>query len=138
MNLHGKILLVLAGIFAASSIMLASIGAHLAAETLSINQLTDTFDKAVEYSQFNALALLGIAALCQVCTNSNYKNRFHWAGYCIALGGLIFQTSLFAYTLAGMKWLTVVTPVGGVLMISGWILLALFAFKSQTPTRNSD
>ena len=133
MNRHSKILLVTASLFAASSIILASIGAHVAADSLSASQLTDTFNKAVDYSIYNAITLLGIAVLCQVCINSDCNSRFHWAGYCIALGGFIFQTSLFLYTLAGMNSLTKITPAGGILMISGWILLGLFAvFTSKT------
>ena len=133
MNGHSKMLLVIASLFAASSLILASAGAHIAAETLSTNQLTDTFNKAVSYSYYNAISLLGIAVLCQVCINANCKNRFHWAGYCIALGGLIFQSSLFLYTLAGMKWVTTITPSGGLLMILGWILLGvLTVYTSKT------
>ena len=127
MNCHSKILLVIASLFAASSIMLASIGAHIAADLLSTGQLTDTFNKAVDYSYYNAITLMGIAVLCEFCINSNCKSRFHWAGYCIALGGFIFQTSLFLYTLAGMKWLTTLTPFGGILMISGWLAIGVFA-----------
>lgn len=132
MQKHSKILLVIACIYAASSIILASLGAHLAADFLSIKQLTDTFNKAVEYSQFNALALIGIAVLCQVCAHGRIKNRYHWAGYCIAVGGFVFQTSLFLYTLADMAWLTSVTPLGGILMISGWVFLAILALFSHS------
>ena len=100
---------------------MASIGAHTAHEMLSANSLIETFNKAVDYSFYNACALIGVAILCQLFE----QNRFHWAGYNIALGGFIFQSSLFLYTLADMKWLTVVTPIGGMLMILGWILLGI-------------
>ena len=136
MNSHSKILLVIASLFAASSILLASVGAHVAAEALIANQLTDTFNKAVNYSIYNAITLLGIAVLCQLCLYSNCNSKFHWAGYCIGLGGFIFQTSLFLYTLAGMKWLTKITPTGGILMIIGWLLLGILAiFSSKIQTR---
>ena len=100
---------------------MASIGAHTAHEMLSANNLMETFNKAVDYSIYNSLTLIGLAILCQLFE----EHRFHWAGYSIALGGFIFQTSLFLYTLAGMKWLTVTTPLGGMLMILGWILIGV-------------
>ena len=110
---------------------MASVGAHIAAGSLSASQLTDTFNKAIDYSYYNAISLLSIAVLCEVCTQGGYKNSFHWAGYCIALGGFIFQTSLFLYTLAGMKSLTALTPYGGILMISGWLALGVFAIFAK-------
>lgn len=130
-NIHSRILLVIASLFAASSIILASIGAHALADYLRAGQLTDTYDKAVDYSYYNALTLLGIAILCQVFKQANFNNCLHWAGYCIAAGGFIFQTSLFLYTLAGFKWLTGITPLGGILMILGWILLGVLSLRYQ-------
>ncbi len=100
---------------------MASIGAHPAYEILTANNQVETFNKAVDYSIYNALALIGLAILCQLFED----HRFHWAGYSIALGGFVFQTSLFLYTLADMKWLTAITPIGGVLMILGWIFIGL-------------
>jgi len=114
-------LLLIASLFGASSIVLASIGAHGAYESLSANNLLDTFSKAVDYSFYNAIALIGLAVLSQLIA----QHRFYLAGYCIALGGFIFQTSLFLYTLAGMKWLTNLTPFGGMLMILGWIMIGV-------------
>ncbi len=129
MGVHSKILLVFACLFAASSIILASVGAHIATDFLHEGQLTDTFNKAVDYSYYNALTVLGIAILGEVCRNANINNRFHWAGYTIAAGGFIFQTSLFLYTLAGIKWMTSLTPAGGMLMILGWLLLAVLSLS---------
>lgn len=121
MNKHCKNLLLVASLFGASSIILASIGAHGAYEGLSANNLLETFSKAVDYSFYNAIALIGLAVLSQLFE----KHHFHLAGYSIALGGFIFQTSLFLYTLAGMKWLTSFTPFGGMLMILGWIMVGV-------------
>ena len=136
MNRHSKILLVLASLFATSSIILASVGAHAGADALIAKQLTDTFDKAVDYSIYNAISLLGIAGLCQICINSSITHRFHWAGYCIAMGGFIFQTSLFLYTLADMKWLIPFTPLGGMLMILGWFMLGVMALFLKKKSAN--
>ena len=126
MNKHCKNLLLVASLFGASSIILASIGAHGAYENLSANSLLETFSKAVDYSFYNAIALIALALLSQLFE----KHRFHLAGYSIALGGFIFQTSLFLYTLAGMKWLTSFTPFGGMLMILGWVMIGIVTLRS--------
>ena len=51
------------------------------------------------------------------------------AGYgavavCFALGILLFSGSLYAYALSGVRALGMITPVGGLLFLAGWALLA--------------
>jgi uncharacterized membrane protein YgdD (TMEM256/DUF423 family) len=41
------------------------------------------------------------------------------------LGTLIFSGCLYALVLSGQTWLGAVVPIGGVLMIVGWVLLAV-------------
>lgn len=115
---------------------MASIGAHIAGALLATERMANAFDKAVDYGFYNAVALTGIAVLCELCTISERKHKFHWAGYAIALGGFIFQTSLFLYTLAGVKWLTQITPSGGILMILGWMLLGFFTLTASKDSRS--
>lgn len=46
---------------------------------------------------------------------------------CFTGGILVFSGSLYALCLTGMKWLGAITPVGGLLMMLGWLLLVLSA-----------
>ena len=39
-------------------------------------------------------------------------------------GGLIFSATLYLMAVGGPRWLGAVTPIGGVLMIAGWAVLA--------------
>lgn len=107
---------------------MASIGSHGLHEQLAAGNLLNAFDKAVDYGLYNAIALIGLALLCQVFA----VNRFHWAGYCLALGGFIFQTSLYLYTVAETNWITALTPFGGMLMILGWLLIGIFAVLTKS------
>lgn len=52
------------------------------------------------------------------------------AGWIAATGGLIFSASLAAIALASLPVAGAVAPVGGFLMIMGWLLLLLVAFRS--------
>jgi uncharacterized membrane protein YgdD (TMEM256/DUF423 family) len=56
------------------------------------------------------------------------------AGWLAAAGGLVFCLALSAVALAGLRVMGVVAPIGGVLMISAWLLLAVTALRSQTVT----
>ena len=46
------------------------------------------------------------------------------------LGSLIFAGSLFALVLTGVTWLGAITPIGGVLLVVGWLLIAWRGIKS--------
>ena len=72
-----------------------------------------------EYQMIHAVAAL-VAA------------RLHGAGRAGALllcGSILFAGTLYAMALGGPPWLGAVTPVGGLGMIAGWILLGLMASK---------
>ena len=45
------------------------------------------------------------------------------AGSLFALGVLLFSGSLYALALSGVRGLGAITPVGGVLLLGGWICL---------------
>jgi uncharacterized membrane protein YgdD (TMEM256/DUF423 family) len=50
-------------------------------------------------------------------------------GWCFVAGTVIFSGSLYALTLTGVRGLGAITPVGGVLFLAGWLLLALAAWR---------
>jgi len=46
------------------------------------------------------------------------------AGWSFLLGTAIFSGSLYAMVLGGPRWLGAITPIGGVLLIGGWLFFA--------------
>jgi uncharacterized membrane protein YgdD (TMEM256/DUF423 family) len=40
---------------------------------------------------------------------------------------LIFSGSLYILSVTGLRWLGAITPIGGVLMLVGWLALAVAA-----------
>ena len=44
------------------------------------------------------------------------------------LGIVLFSGSLYGLALGGWKWLGPITPIGGLLLLAGWLMLALAAF----------
>ncbi len=123
---HQKIQLMFAALFGALSIIMASVGAHALHEQLQSAHLLVTFHKAVDYAMYHALALMAIVVLQQCFP----KVRFWLVGYLWVLGTVLFSGSLFLHTVAGWHRLTALTPVGGTLMIVGWLLLAIFAYRT--------
>ncbi len=53
------------------------------------------------------------------------------AGWLAAVGGLIFAIALSMIALLSLPVMGAVAPIGGLLMIGGWLLLAVAAFRSK-------
>ncbi|HXU46604.1 MAG TPA: DUF423 domain-containing protein [Thermoanaerobaculia bacterium] len=105
---------------AALAVIAGAFGAHALAERLDAHALS-LWETAARYLMYASLALIlvGLAA----------AGRPHpllpAAGWALALGGAVFSGSLFALALGAPRTLGAVTPLGGLGMIGGFLLLAL-------------
>jgi len=54
------------------------------------------------------------------------------AGWMAAAGGLIFAAALASIGLLGLRVMGAVAPVGGLLMIAGWLTLLIALFRSPS------
>jgi uncharacterized membrane protein YgdD (TMEM256/DUF423 family) len=98
--------------------------AHSLESKLSADKI-DSFETAVRYQVWMGLALL----ILPVVGHFMMRN-LKWAMRLILIGVLLFSGSIYLLTLRplmGMEgslgFLGPVTPVGGVLMIVGWVVL---------------
>ena len=55
------------------------------------------------------------------------------AGWLAAAGGLIFSLALSAVALLSLSAMGAVAPIGGLLMISAWLLIGFAALRTQIP-----
>ena len=108
-----------AALLGAIGVAAGAFGAHALADRLPAADLA-IFETAVRYQLVHALAA-AIAALLPA------GRRPRLAGACFIAGIALFSGTLYALVLSGTRWLGAVTPVGGVLLIAGWILLAMSA-----------
>ncbi len=109
-------ILTFAAVLGAVAVTAGAFGAHglkdhVAPEDLAI------WETAVRYQAWHALALLACAALAPA-------RRLGGAVWCFLIGTVVFSGSLYVLVLTGARWLGAITPLGGVLMIAGWVLLA--------------
>lgn len=98
----------------AVGIALGAFGAHGLERVLEPRAL-GWWQTGVQYQLWNALGLLALGAL---------PGRPGLAAALIGAGTLVFSGSLYAMALTDARWLGMVTPVGGALMIAGWLLAA--------------
>ncbi|WP_369434605.1 DUF423 domain-containing protein [Psychromonas sp. MME1] len=84
----------------------------------------DIFKTAVSYQLFHTLTLLF------VCLFSLFyqSTMLLVSQFCFTFGIILFSGSLYCYVFTGVKVLGAITPVGGLLLISAWLLLGLSLF----------
>jgi uncharacterized membrane protein YgdD (TMEM256/DUF423 family) len=88
-------------------------GAHALREAVTADRLA-VFETAVRYQMYHALALLAVGAIG--------ADRAGWA---FLAGTTIFSGTLYLLVLTDRRWLGAITPIGGVLLLAGWVLLVL-------------
>jgi uncharacterized membrane protein YgdD (TMEM256/DUF423 family) len=89
--------------------MLAGLAPEQAAKQL------DWWKTAVAYHLPHAVAMLAVAFVAPLRTWS-------WS---LFLGGIVlFSGTLYAMALGAPRWLGAITPIGGILLIAGWLALA--------------
>lgn len=70
----------------------------------------------VQYQLWHAIALVALAAFP--------AERVKLPAILLGGGAMLFAGTLYVMALTQMRWLGAVTPLGGLLMIAGWLLLA--------------
>lgn len=119
-----KLFLLLGVINGFISVALGAFGAHGLEGKLSEKALS-TWDKAVTYQMFHTMALLVTGLLfIKVQTGGMV-----WAGWMFFAGIVLFSGSLYAYSTTGIKTFAMITPIGGLAFLIGWILLGYAVVK---------
>ena len=94
-------------------------GAHALRARLSPEMLA-AFETAVRYQMYHALAILAVGLIVVRLDGWLYRT----AGWLFAAGIVLFSGSLYALALTGAPAWGMVTPVGGVCLLGGWVALA--------------
>lgn len=116
--------LMLAAFFGFTGVALGAFAAHGLKNRLSADYLA-IFHTGVTYQLVHTLALLGVALLA-----THIPGRIvTWAGIAFVIGILLFSGSLYLLTLTGITKLGMITPLGGVAFLIGWLCLGLAAWR---------
>ena len=126
LDASSKLFLMIASVTGFLAVAFGAFGAHALKARLSPEMLT-IFETGARYQIYHALALLGVGLLIQLLPSSRF---LPWAGYSMSLGILIFSGSLYALSLSGVKVWGAVTPLGGVCLLAGWLLILIGLVKS--------
>ena len=107
----------LVGIAGASAVLLGAFGAHALRGVLDESS-RELWHTAVNYHAWHALALVLAAGL-----GRGRSGRVAIAAF--AIGIVLFSGSLYALALGAPRWTGIITPLGGLAFVTGWIALGL-------------
>lgn len=115
---------VMAAFAGASAVLLGALGAHVLRRSVSAPML-DVWQTAVHFQFWHALALA-------VCTLSARRSHAaHLGAILFALGIVLFCGSLYALALGAPRAVGVITPLGGLAFLVGWIALGVGLYRRQ-------
>lgn len=125
-----KTFLLIGTLLGALSVILGAFAAHGLKKIVPPDSIS-TFETGVRYQFYHTFALLAIGILME---------RFQgplliWAGYFFIAGIVLFSGSLYLLTLlkatenVGLSRIGIVTPIGGLFLVAGWIILFIGIMK---------
>jgi uncharacterized membrane protein YgdD (TMEM256/DUF423 family) len=117
--------IIIASLFAALAILFGAFGSHALKERLSAQSL-EVYDIATRYLMFHALGIFLIALLGFQLP----KESLEIPVIMRIVGTSIFSGSLYLIAMLDFKKLGMVTPIGGLLLIVSWFLLAYNTYKT--------
>jgi uncharacterized membrane protein YgdD (TMEM256/DUF423 family) len=117
--------LAIAGLLLALATVFGAFGAHALKAQLSPDRL-QVYETAVRYHFFHALGLLGIGLALRFMDVPSVR----WAAVLMIAGIVLFSGSLYALTFGAPRPFGIVTPIGGVALIAGWICFAVGAWRA--------
>lgn len=120
-----RLFLIAGALLGGLGVALGAFGAH------GLTKLVDThllavYNTAVLYQFLHTFALLFLGLWLR---QGGPKSLLSWAGLLWLAGILMFSGSLYVYVFSGVHWLAMITPVGGLLFIAGWLMTAVAAWR---------
>ena len=116
-------------VFCGSAVILGAIGAHYLKTILSTDYL-NSFHTGVQYQFFHGIALIAIR-------NDNKRTKLMDISiFLFTIGTVLFSGSIYTlcYLNTGtqfglVNYIVSVTPIGGLIIIFGWVCLAIEYFR---------
>ena len=119
-----KWLLLFGALFGFLSVAAGSFGAHALKQRVG-QEMLSVFEVGVRYQMYHALAIFAAVWLSTVVPSSLAP----LAGWFFFAGTFIFSGSLYFLALTGIRTSGAITPIGGLVMLIGWLCLAIAIVK---------
>ncbi len=122
-----KIFILLGSVNAFLGVSLGAFGAHALKGRVTVEMLA-VWQTAVLYHLVHALGLILVGILIHLMPQASLLRV---SGWLLCAGVLLFSGSLYLLVLSGIKQFGMVTPIGGVAFLVGWLLVAWAAWTQN-------
>jgi uncharacterized membrane protein YgdD (TMEM256/DUF423 family) len=117
-----KMWIIISAVSGFTAVAIGAFGAHGLREKLSAEML-EVYKTGVLYQFIHSIILL-------ILSLTNYiKTKF--ASIFFLAGIILFSFSLYIYSTSGIRFFAMITPVGGVCFLIGWLLLIVEAIRTK-------
>jgi uncharacterized membrane protein YgdD (TMEM256/DUF423 family) len=120
--INKKILVMASGILGFLAVSLGAFGAHILKDSIS-SELLSAFQTGVLYHLIHTVVILVIAIAGD--------NRFFNAAIFMIIGIVLFSFSLYVYSITQIKIFAMITPIGGVSFLVGWLMIIIEGLKTR-------
>ncbi len=131
-----KKFLFFAAVLGAVSVGLGAFGAHGLTDLIDEHSMR-IYEKGITYQFYHVFALIA----CSLLYGNKPSKMIRWAYWMFFVGIICFSGSLYVLATTSLTNLSTaiigpITPIGGLLFITGWILLAIYALRNFFGKRN--
>ncbi len=119
-----RVILAAAAVLVALATVLGALGAHALATRLGPDRL-QIYETAVRYHFYHALGLLAIGLAARGADSGWLRG----AAVLVVAGVVLFSGSLYALTFGAPRPIGIVTPLGGLALIGGWLAFAIAVWR---------
>lgn len=117
-------IIIIAAIFGALAIILGAFGAHALKKHFTA-ELMQSFETGVKYQMYHAVVLLVLGF--QLPLETTLEHAIIWS---FIIGIILFSFSIYGLCISSakgnkIKILGPITPLGGLCLLAGWVLLAI-------------
>jgi len=128
---QSRTFIAVAAFLGATAVVFAAYASHGLAQWATPAQVSQV-QLAAHYQLFHAITLLLTAVLRSVFAVPTRSQRLlSISQYCFTLGILCFSGSLYCLVFLGSKLLVLMTPIGGLLLIFGWLAIIISMIFKQ-------
>jgi uncharacterized membrane protein YgdD (TMEM256/DUF423 family) len=122
-----KLFLTAGAISGALAVLLGAFGAHLVKQMISPDML-EVYKTGINYQFYHTFGLL----IAGILMNFKPTKTLKWSGYLFIGGITIFSGFLYLLAITGIKALGMIVPIGGLMLVAGWICLLVHIMKIKS------
>jgi uncharacterized membrane protein YgdD (TMEM256/DUF423 family) len=114
--------IMISGLIGFLGVAIGAFGGH-GLKSLVNEHMQEIYKTGVLYHLIHSVVILAIAL-------SNFKLALKSIPFFL-MGIILFSFSLYIYALTGLKFLTILTPIGGIFFLIGWGMIIYFGAKEK-------